>query len=105
MVQLINILMPKSPYNRYSDRVVTNLKLKKLSMQIIVKTRDDDNCQLKTSLMGQTKNDFIDDCLQRGLTESEVLRSILKLHYEIINSLPQLKGKEFEEIKSFMICK
>lgn len=100
----------KSPHNRYSDRVLHNLQLKKLSMQIIVKTRVDEPCnssspQLKTSLMGKTKNDFIDDCILRGVTEAEVLRNIIKLHYEIINSLPHLRGKEFEEIKMIILRK
>jgi hypothetical protein len=95
--------MTKSPYNRYNERVVNNLQLKKLSYQIIVKTRHEDGEQCKTSLMNGTKNNFIDDCILRGVTESEVLRSIIKLHYEIVTAYPNLKGKDFKDIKLFLL--
>jgi hypothetical protein len=77
--------------------------LKKLSIQVIVKTRFNDDEQIKTTLMSKTKNDFIDDCIQRGTTESDVLRNIIKLHYEIVEAFPNLKGKEFKDIKLFML--
>jgi hypothetical protein len=86
-------------YNRYNERIERNLILKKLSFQIVIKTRLYDNEQIKTSIMNKTKNDFLDDCHQRGVTESVVLRNIIKLHYEIMEAYPILKGKEFNDIK------
>lgn len=93
----------KKSYSRYNERIITRLTLKKLSFQMVVDCDLDSNCRIKTSLKSNTKNDFIDDCLQRGQTESDVLRNVVKLHYEIINSFPELKGKEFKDIKAFLI--
>lgn len=92
----------KKAYSRYNERIITKLTLKKLSYQIIVDDNGEGNTRLKTSLMGTIKNDFIDDCLLRAQTESEVLRSIIKVYYEIINSHPQLRGKEFKEIANYL---
>lgn len=101
----------KQPYNVFSDKSIERLKLKRLSYQVIIKTRIDDTLinsatpQTKTTLMSKTKNDFIDDCLLRGVTESDVLRNIIKLHYDIITAYPQLKGKDFKDIKMFILTK
>lgn len=101
----------KHPYNVFSDKSIERLKLKRLSYQVIVKTRIDDvlinssTQQIKTTLMSKTKNDFIDDCLLRGVTESDVLRNIIKLHYDILQAYPQLKGQDFKDIKLFILTK
>lgn len=92
----------KKSYSRYNERVITKLNLKKLSFQIVVDCDLTNDCRIKTSLKSITKNDFIDDCLQRGQTESDVLRNVVKVYYETINSLPHLRGKEFKEIKDFL---
>jgi hypothetical protein len=54
---------------------------------------------------GPTKNSFIDDCQKRVLTEAEVLRQIVKLHYDLIRNFPHLEGKEFKEIYAFLTQK
>lgn len=101
----------KHPYNVFSDKSIERLKLKRLSYQVIVKTRIDDELinsntkRFTTSIMSKTKNDFIDDCLLRGVTESDVLRNIIKLHYDILQAYPQLKGQDFKDIKLFILTK
>lgn len=84
----------KTPSNRYSERVIEKLKLKKLSYVATFRTRHEDGTSCVTRLSGKTKNDFIDDCLKRGLTESVVLRCIIELHY----ANKSYQNKEFEDI-------
>lgn len=83
------------PFNRSSETLIIRQEQKKLIAKI----------KLTSYANGSVKNYFLDDCILRGLAESEVLRQIVKMHYEIINSHPHLKGKEFSEIKSFLITR
>jgi hypothetical protein len=53
-----------------------------------------------TYLSGTTKTKFLNDCLLREETECNVLRNIVDIHYSIINLHPELKDKEFKEIKT-----
>lgn len=82
-------------YSRFSEKVLEHQRLKRQSFQV----------KLTTYIRGKLKNDFLDDCINRGDVESETIRSIVKLHYELIEAYPVLRGKEFSEIKLFLLTK
>ena len=61
------------------------------------------NIRITTFVKGTTKNDFIDDCLKRGIGESQNAKQIIQLHYKIISVMPSFKGKEFSEIYKLIL--
>lgn len=81
------------PYSRYSERVMDLQQKKRLKI----------NLRLTTRIKGVDKNNFIDDCMLRGQVEAELFRSIVKLHYDLLKAFPQLKGREFRDIRDFLI--
>lgn len=58
-----------------------------------------------TYLKGVDKNLFMLDCLKRGTYECALLREIVNLHYSIMESNKDWKGKEFNEIKKLILEK
>lgn len=68
-----------------SDKTDSKLELKKLSYLV----------RVTTFIKGNTKNDFINDCVMRSVGESQNAKQIIKLHYDLLNTIPELKGKEF----------
>lgn len=56
-----------------------------------------------TYLNGAKKNAFMLDCIKRGTYECALLREIVSLHYSIMEAKPELKGKEFDDIKDFIL--
>lgn len=79
-------------------------KNKKENYKVVVTTRIE-KARVTTRIKGSDKNKFLDDCIQRGKAESDVARSIINIYYDIIDSDPALKGKEFDEIKKNILKK
>jgi len=61
--------------------------------------------RITTRASGSTKNYFIQDCINRDISESKVNNNILKIYYDVTNSSPIFKGKEFSEIKKILLDK
>lgn len=80
-------------YNKNIDTLIDGLKLKRLKHQI----------RITTFINGRRKNDFINDCLKRNLHESNVAKNVVELYYTIMDLRPELKEKEFSEIKQYLI--
>jgi hypothetical protein len=51
-----------------------------------------------TYLTSKTKNSFLNDCLNRGVMESDLAREIIKTHYAILEQNNMKAGKPFCEI-------
>lgn len=58
-----------------------------------------------TYLSGTKKNAFMLDCIKRGTYECALLREIVSLHYSLMEAKPELKGKEFGDIKEIILSK
>jgi hypothetical protein len=50
-------------------------------------------------LKGTLKNRFFLDCIKRNAPEGDYIRSVLELHYHIVDICPEFKNKTFFEIK------
>lgn len=46
-------------------------------------------------ISGNTKNRFLNDCIIRGVTESDLTKEILKLHYAVLDKHNIVEAKEF----------
>jgi hypothetical protein len=75
------------------ENLQDNLEKKSNSFQIKITTR----------VNGRLKNHFMDDCKKRLLNESKTALNIIDIYYTIIEIEPMLKGKEFSEIKKYLI--
>lgn len=49
-------------------------------------------------ISGNAKNRFLNDCIVRGVTESDLTKEIIKLHYALIDSHNIVEAKEFCEL-------
>lgn len=49
-------------------------------------------------ISGNTKNRFLNDCIIRGVTESDLTKEIIKLHYAVLDSHNIVEAKEFCEL-------
>ena len=67
-------------------------RLKMLSYQV----------KATTYLKGNVKNDFMGDCILRGITEANLLREIVMLHYDIMKKYA-VEKKEFSDIKKLLL--
>jgi len=67
-------------------------RLKMLSYQV----------KATTYLKGNVKNDFMGDCILRGITEANLLREIVVLHYDIMKKY-SVEKKEFSDIKKLLL--
>lgn len=63
------------------------------------------NVRVTTRLSGSDKNAFMLDLLKRGFNESYLASNIIKLHYSIIKENHELVGKEFSELKKYILEK
>lgn len=69
-------------------------KLEQIQLEKIKLT----SVRVTTFLSGKNKNAFLNDCILRGATESDVAREIIKLHYYFVEH-HNLKGADFDKIK------
>lgn len=60
---------------------------------------------ITTRLAGHLKNFFFGDLLRRENTEAELIRNIIEIHYSIIGEFPELKDKDFSDIKYQIITR
>jgi hypothetical protein len=51
-----------------------------------------------TYLSSETKNRFLNDCIYRGVRESDLAREIIKAHYKVLEQNNIKAGKPFCEI-------
>lgn len=51
-----------------------------------------------TYLQGSAKNEFLNDSIKRDKNQSELLRDIVNLHYEIIKELNLNSCPEFDDV-------
>ena len=47
---------------------------------------------------GLNKNYFLEDCLNRDWTRGKLIKHIIDVYYSIINSRPDMQGKEIKDI-------
>lgn len=59
--------------------------------------------KVTTYLTSTVKDDFLNDCINKELIESQVSRNILEIYYKvIIPQIPNNKYMEFVEIKKYL---
>ena len=63
----------------------------------------DYNIRVTTFIKGSVKNSFLDDCIKRDFNESKTAALVFETYYSIISLYPELKEKEPNAIKQFII--
>ena len=59
--------------------------------------------KVTTYLISTVKDDFLNDCINKEMIESQVSRNILEIYYKIIiPQIPNNKYMEFVEIKKYL---
>lgn len=81
-----------TPYQRSSESLSVRQVVKKTLVKI----------KMTSYTVGETKNIFIDECQRRGLTEAEVLRQNVKVYHALLKRFPDLAGKEYKDICTFI---
>jgi len=61
--------------------------------------------RVTTFIQGELKNNFMKDCIKRGITEADMARDIIATYYLVVNQKPDLIEKETSEIKKYIIGK
>jgi hypothetical protein len=61
--------------------------------------------RLTCYISGKKKNIFMVDQLKRDIGEGELVKNILDIHYSILEEVPEMKYKEFTELKKYLINK
>lgn len=61
--------------------------------------------RLTCYVSGKRKNRFMLDQLKRDVGEGELIKNILDIHYSIIDEIPEMKYKEFDDLKKYIINK
>lgn len=61
--------------------------------------------RVTTRISGVDKNKFMLDLLKKGITESELNKQIINLHYSLITEVPVLKEMEMVEVKKYLLDK
>jgi hypothetical protein len=82
-------------YEPDPERLLNFLKGKKEKHAIRVTTR----------IKGELKNEFLSDCISRQANESKIAHSALDIYYSILRINPELKNKDFSEIKGIVTSK
>lgn len=59
--------------------------------------------RLTCYVSGKRKNRFMLDQLKRDVGEGELIKNILDIHYTLIDEIPEIKYKEFTELKEELI--
>lgn len=59
--------------------------------------------RITSRIAGVNKNKFFTDCINKRLSENILMLKIIDIHYSIINEVPELKHKEFTELKKILI--
>jgi hypothetical protein len=80
------------------------LKTKRACFSVKVTTTLDSQ-RVQTSIHGELKNKFFDDCIKRNVTEAEMARNIIEAYYSIVGQQKYLVEKEMTEIKKYIIEK
>lgn len=71
----------------------------------ILKKKKSFKVRVTTRISGPDKDSFFSDLLKKGITESELNSNIIKIHYKIINSIPNGNEMEFIELKKYILDK
>lgn len=61
--------------------------------------------RVTTRIQGVDKNRFMLDTLKKGITEAQLAKGIINIHYAIIDEIPELKEMEMEQLKKYLIDK
>ncbi len=59
--------------------------------------------RVTTFVRGSTKNRFLEDCIKRECNESKMAAHVFATYYEVLDTFPNLKDKEPNAIKKFII--
>lgn len=72
-----------------------------------IKKKEAFEIKATTRFSGATKNDFMSDLIKRGVMESQLLKSIVKLHYKVLdaNNIPRSEDMKTIESKLCNPCK
>ncbi len=61
--------------------------------------------RITTRISGTDKNAFFLDTLKKGITEAELNKGIIHIHYAIIKEYPEAKELELTQLKKYLIDK
>lgn len=59
--------------------------------------------RITSRISGVNKNKFFTDCIRKRLSENILMLKIIDIHYTLIDEMPELKHKEFTELKKLLI--
>ena len=75
----------------------------KLKIETLNDKKKNYKTKVTTYLTSRVKDDFLNDCINKELIESQVSRNILEIYYKIIiPQIPNNKYMEFVEIKKYL---
>ena len=75
----------------------------KLKIETLNDKKKNYKTKVTTYLTSTVKDDFLNDCINKELIESQVSRNILEIYYKIIiPQIPNNKYMEFVEIKRYL---
>ncbi|MBL7931099.1 MAG: hypothetical protein JNL60_04335 [Bacteroidia bacterium] len=70
---------------------------------VLVDKKKNFGVRVTTHISGFTKNRFLDDCIKRDFNESKLAKTIFDTYYAVIEQHPELREKEPDEIKRFIL--
>jgi hypothetical protein len=70
---------------------------------VLVQKKQHYDIRVTAYIKGSVKDNFLNDCILRDFPESKMAASIIESYYKIINTYPDLKSKEPNEIQKFII--
>lgn len=73
---------------------------KNLNYQLV--KRDKFKIRVTTFITGELKNNFMNDCIKRGITEADMARDIIETYYSVMSLNKFLCEKEIPEIKNWI---
>ena len=76
---------------------------KKRKLNVKITTRFGKEIRVTSKVDNETKNAFLQDCIDRHETESFVCKKVLSIYYAVIKQNPSLRNKGFDEIKTILI--
>ena len=79
---------------------MSHKEFKNLDYQL--KKRDNFKIRVTTFIQGDLKNALMSYCIKRGITEADLARDIIDVHYMTLRNAPQVAEKEIPEIKNWI---
>lgn len=72
------------------------------SLQNLMKKSDLLAMKVTTKITGRTKDQFVNDCVNKEKLECNMAKHIIEVYYQIIPLIPNVQYMDFHEIKKYI---